>query len=464
MDGQHELHGRAKLNSVFSQELFVFRCDISASQISSAMSSYPRLRSLEVLLNENDISNLSRQLHNRFRHDRDKQAIFPHVETLIADMQSGVIPGHPLASVHLLSALKDMSEFETANRFWQWLRTCDEQYTDARVYGAMIETLAYQGEPLSELEKLYEEAFERYSNRRSETAKETGATRIMLLQGIITARVLNGEWRSAYEAFDLILRLYPTATPPRVYELFIYERPIKEAFIVFLMACRAGTPPKSGVLTPMLKGVWQKHKDATAMLRLVWAYVGAGGTVTHHHLNMIIKAILMSYPEKPKDDTHQALIDHDAGFKQILSYVRDCVSAFRALGVELAPATFNTLIACGGKLKRGELVLGGLKDMMSMGMAPDSVTYRTLVLAAGDLGDVKQLEEAWQMLDAAREEDYIASGGDNSPTPIPSRGWDMKDFKTLIDGCWLLNHADYARGRRYSGSRDASPLLPTNPI
>lgn len=425
------------------------------------MAAYPRLKQLEVLLTSDDISNLSRQLHTVFRLEKNKEGILPYAQMVIADIQSGAVPGHPLASVHLLSLLKDMEEFEIANAFWQWLRTQDETHTDARVYGAMIETLAFNGEPLRYLEDLYSEAFERYSNTQEiapEKAKETGATRIMLLQGIITARLLNGEWRGAYEAFDLVLRLYPTATPSRIYELFIYERPVREGYIAFLMACRAGTPLKPGVLTPLLSEIWKQHRDVAAMIRAVWAFVGAGGTVTVHHLNAIIRGILLSYPAEPWDDTPEAKAEHSRGFYTLLSYARECIAAFCSLGIQLEASTFNTLMICGGKLKRGDLVLGGLRDMLAAKVKPSAITYRTLVLVSGELNDAVQLEESWTMIIASREDEKqrileanmeAARLRGEDPEIAKRAGvelpWDFKDWQALINAGTMIGHSQFVR-------------------
>ncbi|RPB29069.1 hypothetical protein L211DRAFT_758759, partial [Terfezia boudieri ATCC MYA-4762] len=422
-----------ELGSIFSQELFVFRCDVSAALITSAMSAYPRLKSLSLLLPD-DISNLSRQQHNRFRADRSPSAILPHLKTLIADLQSGSIPGHPLASVHILSCLKDMSHLPLAFRFWDWLKQQSTDHTDARVYGAIIEVLATAGEPLPVLENLYDEAFQRYSNNKNISptlARETGATHIMLLQGIITARIYNGEWRSAYEAFDLILRLYPTATPTRVYELFIYDRPPAEAFTVFLLACRAGTPLKPGVLTALLNDLWNYTRDPAAMVRGCWAYAGAGGMLSKEHLNSLIKGILLSWPHPPPSPPQprqrleggsevdvppqkklpqttttttttspptSSSSSTSSSFMTLLLSIRALITAFRQQKIHIDSSTFNTIISCGGKLSRGDLVLGGLRDMLKLNIRPTDVTFRNLVIVSANLQDPVQLKESWDML------------------------------------------------------------------
>ncbi|PWW71837.1 hypothetical protein C7212DRAFT_287391 [Tuber magnatum] len=405
-----------ELRSIYSQELFVFRCDVTAAQISSAMTSYPTLRDVGVLIPD-DISNLSRQIHTRYRLSRRESEVFGHIGQLITDLKSGEIPGHPLASVHLMSCLKDMERFEVANEFWKWLIDRDETHCDARVYGAAIENYAYQGVAQHELEEMFMEALGRYSETVDpKVARDTGkATRLMLLQGIITARILHGDWRGSYEGFDISVRLYPTLTPARIYELFLYERPVKEGYIVFLMACRAGAPPRPPTLTPLLKEIWAKHRDVKAMIRLVYAFVGAGGKPFPQHLNSLIFAILGSLPSDPSKNKGE---EFDKMFGATMALIRDLISAFGTLQVFPSEGTFNTIISLGGKLRRLDLVHGGMKELHAAHLVPNMVTYRTIVNAFGEMGDREQFKAGWRDLCAARKE-----------LEMP---WDVKDFTALI--------------------------------
>ena len=415
-----------ELASVYSQELYVFRCDVTATHIPEAMASYRVLAEIGVLT-DNDLSNLARQIHARYRMDEVKADVLPHIETLVADFEARKVPGHPLASVHLLSCLKDMQEFPIAARFWAWLVQQDEQYCDARTYGAAIECLSYQGVDLAGLEGLWEDALGRYSTTTvPSVAIATGrGVPVMLLQGIITARLLNGNWRAAYEALDICIRLYPTLTPSRIYELFIYERPAREAYIIFLMACRAGTPPKPGVLTPLLKEVWIKTRDVRAMIRLVYCFVGAGGKPNAIHLNSLTGAILSTLPPgKRKGDP-----EYDLLFADTLKVVRSLINAFHRIGVSLSPASFNTIISMGGKLQSEDLVHRGFKELLAAGLQPTIITYRSLVNAVGDMKDASLLEHSWGMLKQGRKQ--------------LGEPWHVNDWRSLIKACVATGHQAY---------------------
>lgn len=390
------------------------------------MTSYPQLRDVSVLASD-DISNLSRQLHTRYRLDRLTPQILPHLNTLIADLRSGSVPGHPLASVHILSCLKEMEEFDTANTFWEWLITQSDEHTDARVYGAAIENLAYQGESLKTLEALYTDAISRYSSSViPAVARDTGKnTRLMLFQGIITARLLHGEWAAAYEGFDVCVRLYPTLTPPRLYELIIYERPVMEGYIVFLMACRAGSPPKPLVLTPLLKGLWSETRDIKAMVRAVYAFAGAGGKPSFQHLNTLIGAILSSVGTAPKP------VGHDDISVTAMNLIRDLIGAFGRIGVPPSLSTFNTIISLAGKLGRVDLVYSCLRELSTAGLNPNMVTYRIILNTFGQLFDSQAVRRAWTDL--------------CSEKTLRAEAWDLKDVRALVRACIRTNQTDFCR-------------------
>jgi hypothetical protein len=389
------------------------------------MTSYDQLRDVGVLT-PNDVSNLCRQIHARYRADGSTPRMLPHIKKILADLKADTLPGHPLASVHLLSCLKDMQEFELSNSFWAWLIHQDESFCDARTYGAAIECFAYQGASLREAEELWEEALERYATTTvPSVAKDTGrGVPVMLLQGIITARLFHGDWRAAYDGFDVCVRLYPTLTPARIYELFIYERPVTEAYIVFLMACRAGTPPKPGVLTPLLKEVWLMTHDVRAMIRLMYTFAGAGGKPNVLHLNTLLSGVLGSFP-------HNLTPDHpefEKVYKSFMNTIRELISAFDRMNVPVSSGTFNTIISLGGKLKRPELVRSGLRELIAAGLQPTMVTYRALLNAVGDLGDGAMLTETWNQLKSGRHEFNVP--------------WDIKDWLALIRACIGTGRAD----------------------
>lgn len=362
--------------------------------LESAMAQYPKLRDLNLLKNT-DIADLARQIHDQFRMKRSKEDVLPYCLLLLEDIEQRRVPPHPLAAMHMLSCLKEMEEYAIANRHWEWLIQQGEEATDARVFGAAIELLAYQGTPLPHLEELYQEAQQRYSLESFHIYGGHQLQDVVLLQGIITARILNHRWKDAYKAFNNCLRMYPDKTPSRIFELFIYERPAAEAILVFFMACRAGCPPKPAVLTSLLRKVFTRSRDIGTMLKLVYSYVAAGGKPQYHFISPLLNGMLSTIPQLVR------LSSEDAATLQLPKVWNMClriIDSFAAVGVLPSVGNFNSVITMGGKLRMPELVLIGLKELAARNLNPIPETFVALINAFGNLGDGSQVVASWEGL------------------------------------------------------------------
>ncbi|RPA81430.1 hypothetical protein BJ508DRAFT_114750 [Ascobolus immersus RN42] len=434
-----------ELRSVYSQEIFVFRCDLETLQIAGAMKTYETLRSVDILTHD-DISNLCRQLHTHYRLHRDRAQTFKHILQLLNDLEKHIIPGHPLASVHLLTCLKEMGEFDVAHKFWTWLEMQEEEFTDARVYGAAIELFAAMEKPLEETEALYTAALMRYSEGLSaSTAKASNlTTRSMLLQGICTARILAGNWEAAYEALDTCLRLYPDRVPSRIYELFIYHRPLPEAVLTFYTACRNGSPPLPKVFQALLSAVNRDSGDLITLFRLVTVYAAAGGKLRHESLTTLLQGLLASYPTLKSADPTVKLDD-------VLELVNTLFAEFSAAGVSPHTHHFNAIISQAGRLNHEPLILMALKDFLTTGLAPTPTTFRSMLAAFEKVGNASQVRETWKTYCSSRAEGFLASDATKTSASLASPDavqreapWTIVDLKTLIRACVLTKNGDFA--------------------
>jgi hypothetical protein len=399
------------------------------------------------LLTSDDVHEIARLVHNIYRGTLinsnsfnqtvkdSKDAILRYAETIVSDIINEKLPPHPMAGVHLLSLYKVAEQFELGLKFWKWLQEQERLVTDARTYGAAIELLAYQGQPLHILEEIYQQALRRYPDNFGEyhlspeakvsiVNEESNAPgiRLMLLQGILTARLLHGDWRNAYLALDTCVRLHPTQIPSRFIELFLYERPLSEGLEILLLACRSGCPPKAGVMKSLLeslssqielsndtkytgtaygngKAVSQEQmRMAVIQLTSYFAYVGAGGEVHSSHLNAIIKGLLGSLPVASIDDsdlTRTAILGIQ---NDIIAAVKDIEDGFSNLGINLTAATYNTKLSWAGKLGRKDYLDTTLKDMGTAKVRPTQFTYLSLISASGYLGDNDLMEASWAAL------------------------------------------------------------------
>lgn len=410
------------------------------------MRGFSKLLDLEVL-QSNDISNLARQIHFRYRTEKDCSVLVP-IKTLIEAIQSKKVPGHPLAAVHILSCLKDMEEWQTGSKFWGWLRTQDEEITDSRVYGAAIELFTFQGAPLSELEALYHQAHDLYGR----VAHDGGGTmrrptRGMLMQGIITARLFHDEWRLAYKALSHCIRHHPTMTPARVYELFILMRPAAEGHVVFVMACRAGVQMTAKVCTSVATNYLRKEKNVIGTLQLICAYAASGGKLEIEHLNIIIKGLFSMCPTPPLG---LETVTTDESIKSIIELTNKVVAVFRSQEIVMNPATYNTVITEGGRLRCRDLVHNGLNEMIKAKVEPSLVTYRCLIQALASIGEKDEVRACWQTMCNLRDKmkHILREQAMKNKSPAQWKSsqnliWDNKDWQALIKACLMTDQIKF---------------------
>jgi len=342
-------------------------------------------------------------------------------DKLVEDLQKEYVQPHTDANLHLISFFKEAGEYEKGARFWSWLAGRDTRYIDGSVYGAAIELLAYAGKSLVELEDIYRQALQRYPgtfaeyhlsptavvpDRRKQTIIH--GLPMTLLQGILTARLLHGDWQNAYLAFDTALRLFPGQVPPRFYELLIYERPLPEAYKVFMIACRSGVilqPILLNIIMDKLAGdrksakespptLREKSNNIKALLMALHAYVGAEGTISGRNLGVIVKGIAGLLPEEVEEPDLQYV----ASTLAISTILRRLIMTVVGAGILPDISTFNNLITMAARAKQPHLAKLALDDMLALKMESNAVTFRAMVLAAGSGRSFSAVQAAWETL------------------------------------------------------------------
>ena len=445
-------------------QLTLFRDDVNVGTLESAMTLYPGLINAG-LMGEHESRELTRLLLNSYRNNLPanqaaKEALHDHAETIVRDYRGNLLPPHPVASLHLLSYFKTAQKYDDGVEFWAWLKRQDERYADARTYGAAIELLACYGESLQNLEALYIQAMKRFPGDfveyhlspeaivpdRTKPLQLSGAS-LSLLQGILTARLLHGDWRNAYLALDTSLRLYLDQVPGRVFELFVYERPLSEGYRVFLLACRSGNTPKSNLFTLLLDGLADLQSPASdtadnvatsaAMLNAFRAFVGAGGAPSVHHLNALTRGLLgMLYASPGLSECDDGIVDKLSD--ECMGAIRQLSEAFHKVGIAQSTATFNSIISMGGKLGRADLVEDASQSIIQSGLHPNKITYRALLNAGGYLKDTDLIEDSWSQLVQLA---MLASGNSDEPS------FELRDWKALARACGRANHSAFARAQ-----------------
>ncbi|KAK6519796.1 hypothetical protein TWF506_000090 [Arthrobotrys conoides] len=423
-----------ELKDTYAPELFVFRSDIASGNINAAMQSLTNLIELGILRNS-DSHNLAQALHEVYRSKTlPKKTVIEYLTTVIDYLKSGQLPKHYLAHVHILSTLKEAEEWSLGNEYWNWLKDQNLEHLNARVFGAVIEFLAYQGAPLEDLENLYSLALEKFSK-----AEDAGggtqhrATSLTLVQGIITARVLNQDWRGAYEALDVVTRLHPTQVPTRIYELLILNRPVREGYLVFLMACRAGTKLNGKTLMWVISNWWKSTMDEKGVLQLVLAHLAIGGKPSVILLNKVIFGLLGRLPEAPEppaplgslvkselegmdertaeekekeskewEEWDKKMEEYQAAVNPMFGTIRRTIELFDGVNVDPDIITYCNIISQAARRHLRQIVAAAMREIDSTVRSGkgviDEAPYRVILGACGSLADQEGVKKAWEGL------------------------------------------------------------------
>lgn len=383
------------------------------------MQLYPTLAASRSL-NFHDTHRIARALHAHKRHWSKSSNMFPFVQQFVADIRSGILEPHPYAFVHLLGIYKDSKRFKEGLELWQWLVEQDDSYVSQAAYGAAIELMAHGGlSSLPELEALYTQALKRFPGTfaeyhlsfdaivpdRSQPTLITGIP-TTLLQGILTARLLARDWKKAYLAFDTILRLYPTQTPSRFFELFMNQRPVTEAYTAFTMACRAGislNPTHVTTLITELRSAMMASTslaDRTLILRAIanalYAYQEAGGQLRSLHIGLFMQNFGLLLPELPVGQDYQG---HAAQLRDAIVFTAHKILSgiFQAgLAPEMHP--FGALISVAGRLRAPELLTTTLQDVKIAKLDLGPIGTRNLMASAGLLQNKELIQEVWSAI------------------------------------------------------------------
>lgn len=396
---------------------------------------YPKIPSS--ILSHHDTFRIAHLLHTTLRSNgpgKDapgqdaKQKLLLATDRLVDLYKSQVLPPHSGASLHLLSIYKENKEPEKTRELWHWLSTQEglegDEYVSQAVYGAAIEALAYAGEPLADLETLYDRALIRFPGNfasyhlspeavvpdRGQPAFSKNIP-ISLLQGIFTARVLNGDWRNAYLAFDVVLRLIPDRVPKRFFDLIVAHRPFAEAVQVFHLANltkalssaknaktligRAGTTGTAENTSSLQRA--QVAMDAVGILE---AEIDARRPLVSSQVSQVITILSsMAWNNKfcESDEIKQFNFDLAEGGSRLVKLCSPFMSGDFG-------STLNAMLHLASKTRHKELVVEVCEIIEELDTW-NEVTHRALVTGVGMRGDIDGLEGAWKLLvNRARKE------------------------------------------------------------
>lgn len=389
-------------------------------------------------------------------------------DLIVYDTQSGNLPPNTIASATLIDFFRQALLYDKAEQFWLWLAQQSPEHCDEKVYGAAIVLLTARGRSGEEAEALYAAALQKFpgtfheyhlsphamlSDRRVACTIDSLWPTMGLLNGIVHARLTHGNTISAYYGLDTALRLYPSLLShqsSRLLSDFVEQRPVIEAYKLWLAACRSGSAPMASIHIRLLQRLRILGADRSgpagnilrAAVTSLYAYVGAGGTMTSKQLNEM-SICLASILQRCNDPT----LEPARRTFPFVALIKKLFVIFAKHRAQPTISTFNNLIHNAGESGNAHLIPSLLHDMRDLDLAPSDSTMRSLVQAAASTGDVDSLRMAWSRLIDRAE----AAG-----MPVSLQDW--RTFATATTKC---NAGDLLHGEMQRLPHAISPAITT---
>ncbi|KAG0128144.1 hypothetical protein HOY82DRAFT_593022 [Tuber indicum] len=310
--------------------------------------------------------------------------------TVIRDIQAGLLASHYLVSGYLIGVLRVSGTLEDLVKYWNWLVDHGEKSCSVQTFGIMIEALTYRGAKLSIMEGMYKEAVKRFYK------SDCPPTSRILIQGILAARLLNGNWRGAYELYDHYLRLHPeSASRKYIEELFMFERPPNEAAVIAIICCRVGMPLGRGMMRTILHGIWINYRDVRSMFTIATAFAGAKGEVNGSLILRLLVAIMSSASDGPLTTLGKR---YQEGYKFIHQQIDKITTVALSRGFLLPPPKWVSLLYVAGDLKRRDMLEAVLAVMRDMEVKLTSRHLIAMGRAYRAIGDINMVVKTWKIL------------------------------------------------------------------
>ncbi|KAF2445559.1 hypothetical protein P171DRAFT_386182 [Karstenula rhodostoma CBS 690.94] len=431
-----------------------FRKANTSHDLRSLMDLYPSILSTGALTRD-DTRRIAQTLHACMRNPQllgdTRTHLLSFLQQVIKDLQKGALPVHPIVYVHILGIYKERKMFDEGYALWQWVVQQDDNHVNQAVYGAAIELMAYGKKlRLPELENIYLDALKRFPGTFAEyhlspdaivpnRAQPTAIANlpVTLLQGILTARILNNDWKKSYLALDTALRLYPGQLPTRFFEVFMASRQLREAYTVFLVACRAGVVLKPSHVTSVMSrikasiGRCDSLRDRIVLLRAManasYAYLEAGGAMEPIHVGQFLTSFASLLPEPAPGRDYQG--DMASLRNRIIMNAHQTLSSLLQAGMPPSPQIFTALVTLAGRLRVPDLLRVSLQDAETARVDLGEIGVRIVLDSAGRVGAKDLIEEYWKRI------------AHKSASDGKQIGW--KDWASLARACKRANHLDY---------------------
>lgn len=362
---------------------------------------------------------IQKTTHERKMDPEKSEKVQQYAEELVQDVMRGTMWPMPGMSAHILDLLVSAQIWDTATKFWTWLRNQGDEHVSVDVYASAINLLAAQDAKLEDLEALYQEAMARLPvgfaayhfspgaivpNREGKAPPIPSPT--SLLHAIMTARLMRGDAQNAYLVFDAFSRLRPVAMDSRFYTEFQKERPVAEAYTVFALACKAGNVLPNNACRALLsslrtnadiKNMKRYALTVRAMFSATYLQIGAGGKLNK---NAVTELILVLCSMLHVQGVYYMTTEHKL---RLVEAVQELISKTVELAARFSVtptiAAYNSIITNLAAVGNAEsTITATINEARVRGLNPTIVTRRSIIVAAGKSGDQDLTERAWKWL------------------------------------------------------------------
>ncbi|KAI9799113.1 MAG: hypothetical protein M1825_004880 [Sarcosagium campestre] len=402
-----------------------------------------------------------KEAHRRRRNSdeasRERSELRAHALNITTDLRKRKLAPNPFAAALLLSFWKEDQNFDIGVELWTWLRNQDSSCTDGRTFGAALELLAAYGESLPNIEAVYEQAVQQIPDvavqyqlspgamlpDRAQPTKLAG-TSLLLLQGIIIARLTHNDWRNAYIALDTALRLHPTQISLTICQNIINERPLAEAYRVLLMAFRAGVHIRPHLVTSVIQRMVDSQLSqpdpssrlivALSALHVIHAFSGVSRSLAHIHVVLMARTLLATLPRRSGTRNVDDLTSKATSFESITPLLRQILDMYPR---EFVLHLVKNITQLGGKLGRQDVILFAQTEVERLGLQRDHEMYSTMLTAAGRTGDSELIMLCWENMQE------LASLPEDKDTPMDTVR--LSDWSMLAAACKTAGCLEYAK-------------------
>ena len=217
------------------------------------------------------------------------------------------------------------------------------------------------------------------------------------------------------------------------------NRPLNEAYAVFLVACRAGNVRSPTQLTALLvkikKAMYYSEslRDRIILLRAsanaIYAHLEAGGTLDPIPLASFLTSFGSLLPEPAPGEDYEG--DVALLRNRIVTFAHGVLSTLFKAGMSPSPNAFTALVHLAGRLRVPDLLRVSLQDIRAAQVDIGETGLRTVLAAAGQTDAKDLLEDTWTR---------IARDADSQGNQIFFRDW-----ITLGKACRNARHLHFFR-------------------